>query len=78
MLAIISISFDTRQKSRKNFSAEILIFSIGFYQFSLLIAAIGHARGFYAGNETKCKTKVVEQKLIAKSANAQFESLKTN
>ena len=42
----------------------------------LLISAILHAKGFMEEWKKSSKKEVVEQKLIAKSANAQFESLK--
>ena len=44
--------------------------------FALLISAFLHARGFMVAMKQNAKKEVVEQKLIAKSANAQFESLK--
>lgn len=44
--------------------------------FALLISAIFHAKGFIEEWKKSTKKEVVEQKLIAKSANAQFESLK--
>ena len=47
-----------------------------FINFAIMISAIGHARGFMAAWKNSTKKEVVEQKLIAKSANAQFESLK--
>lgn len=43
---------------------------------SLLISAILHAKGFIEEWKKSTRKEVVEQKLIAKSANAQFESLK--
>lgn len=43
---------------------------------SLLISAIMHAKGFIEEWKKSTRKEVVEQKLIAKSANAQFESLK--
>lgn len=44
--------------------------------FALMISAILHAKGFINEWKKSTKKEVVEQKLIAKSANAQFESLK--
>lgn len=44
--------------------------------FALMISAILHAKGFIAEWKKSTRKEVVEQKLIAKSANAQFESLK--
>lgn len=43
---------------------------------ALLISAFLHARGFMEELKKNSKKEVVEQKLIAKSANAQFETLK--
>lgn len=43
---------------------------------ALLISAFLHAKGFMEELKKNTKKEVVEQKLIAKSANAQFESLK--
>lgn len=43
---------------------------------ALLISAFLHAKGFADELKKTSKKEVVEQKLIAKSANAQFESLK--
>lgn len=43
---------------------------------SLLISAVLHARGFMVALQRTTRSQVVEQKLIAKTANAQFESLK--
>lgn len=47
-----------------------------FINFALLISAFLHAKGFMLAMKQNAKQEVVEQKLIAKSANAQFESLK--
>ena len=44
---------------------------------ALLISAILHAKGFIDAWKSSTKQEVVQQKLIAKSANAQFESLKS-
>ena len=41
-----------------------------------MISAIGHARGFMAAWKNSTKKRSSRTKLIAKSANAQFESLK--
>ena len=43
---------------------------------ALLISAILHAKGFMEEWKRSSKKEVVEQKLMARSANAQFESLK--
>lgn len=47
-----------------------------FINLALLVSAFLHARGFMLAMKRTAKKEVVEQKLIAKSANAQFESLK--
>lgn len=47
-----------------------------FVNFALMISAFLHAKGFMEELKKNTKQEVVEQKLIAKSANAQFESLK--
>ena len=44
--------------------------------FALMISAILHAKGFVEEWKKSTRKEIVEQKLIAKSANAQFESLK--
>jgi len=44
--------------------------------FALMISAFLHAKGFMEELKKNTKQEVVEQKLIANSANAQFESLK--
>lgn len=58
------------------FSAEWNFTNWFFINFALLISAFLHARGFMLAMKQNAKKEVVEQKLIAKSANAQFESLK--
>ena len=60
----------------KFFSGEMNFINWFFINFAIMISAIGHARGFMAAWKNSTKKEVVEQKLIAKSANAQFESLK--
>lgn len=44
--------------------------------FALMISAFLHAKGFMEELKKVTRKEVVEQKIIAKSANAQFESLK--
>ncbi|WP_027376825.1 2TM domain-containing protein [Kaistella palustris] len=66
---------------QKRDSAEFfqgdLAFSNWFtINIALLISAILHAKGFIDEWKKATRKEVVEQKLIAKSANAQFESLK--
>lgn len=64
------------KSQEKFFNGEMNFINWFFINFALLIAAIGHARGFMLAMKQNAKQEVVEQKLIAKSANAQFESLK--
>lgn len=47
-----------------------------FINFALMMSAILHARGFMLAMKQNAKEQVVEQKIIATSANAQLESLK--
>lgn len=58
------------------FSSKYSFVNWFMINFSLLISAIVHAKGFIEEWKKASKKEVVEQKLIAKSANAQFESLK--
>ena len=60
----------------KFFNGEMNFINWFFINFAIMISSIGHARGFMAAWKNSTKKEVVEQKLIAKSANAQFESLK--
>ena len=62
-------------------SSNFFTGSLGFFNWftinvALLISAILHAKGFIDEWKSATKEEVVHQKLIAKSANAQFESLK--
>lgn len=47
-----------------------------FLNFSLMVSAVLHAKAFMEAWKASARKQVVEQKIIAKSANAQFESLK--
>ena len=61
----------------ENIFSKKYTFSIWFMiNFALMISAFLHAKGFMEELKKTSKKEVVEQKLIAKSANAQFESLK--
>lgn len=62
------------KSQEKFFSGDLNFLNWFFINFSLLIAAIGHARGFMLAMKQNAKQEVVEQKLIAKSANAQFKA----
>ena len=62
-------------------SSKFFTGTMGFFNWfainvALLISAILHAKGFIDAWKSSTKQEVVQQKLIAKSANAQFESLK--
>ena len=66
---------------QKRDSAEFFSGAMGISNWltinvALLISAILHAKGFVEAWKSSTKQEVVQQKLIAKSANAQFESLK--
>ena len=78
VLACNYINFIIIQKadSSKFFSGSMGLFNWFLINFALLISAILHAKGFMDEWKKSSKKEVVEQKFIAKSANAQFESLK--
>ncbi|WP_297983953.1 2TM domain-containing protein [uncultured Chryseobacterium sp.] len=66
---------------QKNNPAEFFSGSMGFFNWitiniSLLVSAVLHAKGFIEEWKKSARSEVVEQKIIAKSANAQFETLK--
>lgn len=61
---------------KKFFSGDYGFINWFFINLALLISAILHARSFMLAWKNATRKEVVEQKLIAKSANAQFESLK--
>ena len=66
---------------QKNNPAQFFRGEMGFVNWviiniALLVSAIMHAKGFMEEWKKSSRKEVVEQKLIAKSANAQFESLK--
>ena len=63
-------------KTEEFFSTKWNFTNWFFINFALLISAFLHAKGFMQAMKQNAKQEVVEQKLIAKSANAQFESLK--
>ena len=58
------------------FSGDLGLFNWFMINIALLISAILHAKSFIEEWKKSTRKEVVEQKLIAKSANAQFESLK--
>ena len=58
------------------FSGTMGFFNWAAINISLLVSAVLHAKSFIEEWKKSTKKEVVEQKLIAKSANAQFETLK--
>lgn len=58
------------------FSGTIAINNWFTINIALLISAILHAKGFMEEWKKSTRKEIVEQKLIARSANAQFETLK--
>ena len=58
------------------FQGNMMLSHILTVNISLLISAILHAKDFMEEWKKSAKQQVTEQKIIAKSANAQFESLK--
>ena len=58
------------------FSAKYTVVNWFTINIALLISAFLHAKGFMEELKKTSKKEVVQQKLIASSANAQFESLK--
>jgi hypothetical protein len=58
------------------FSSKYNVVNWFTINIALMISAFLHAKGFMEELKKNTKKEVVEQKLIAKSANAQFESLK--
>ncbi|WHF50758.1 2TM domain-containing protein [Chryseobacterium gotjawalense] len=66
---------------QKQNTSEFFSGTMGFVNWftiniALLISAVLHAKGFIEAWKSSTRQEVVQQKLIAKSANAQFESLK--
>lgn len=58
------------------FSGEMALSNWIIINVALLVSAILHAKSFMEEWKKSAKREVIEQKIIAKSANAQFESLK--
>ncbi len=65
-----------KQNVSEFFSGNMGFFNWFTINVALFISAILHAKGFVEAWKSSTKQEVVQQKLIAKSANAQFESLK--
>ena len=76
VLNYINFIIYQKQDFSKFFSGEMGFFNWFSINIALLISAILHAKGFMEEWKKSSRKEVVEQKLIAKSANAQFESLK--
>ena len=76
VLNYINFIIYQKQDFSKFFSGEMGFFNWFSINIALLISAILHAKGFIEEWKKSSRKEVVEQKLIAKSANAQFESLK--
>ncbi|SFI89870.1 Histidine kinase [Kaistella treverensis] len=72
------VNFILIQKENPNefFAGKTGFFNWIILNITLLVSAILHAREFMDAWKRSTRQEVVQQKLIAKSANAQFESLK--
>ncbi len=64
------------EDSAEFFSDTMNLVNWFMINFALMISAMLHAKGFIEEWKKSARKEIVEQKLIAKSANAQFESLK--
>lgn len=70
------VVFQKGASTEEYFSGEYNFINWFTINIALLISAFLHAKGFMEELKKTSRKEVVEQKLIAKSANAQFESLK--
>lgn len=70
------VVFQKAATTEEYFSGKYNFINWFTINIALLISAFLHAKGFMEELKKSSKKEVVEQKLIAKSANAQFESLK--
>jgi len=70
------VIFQKNATTEEYFSGKYNFINWFTINVALLISAFLHARGFMEELKKTSRKEVVEQKLIAKSANAQFESLK--
>lgn len=70
------VLFQKAATSAEFFSGKYNFMNWFMVNIALLISAFLHAKGFMEELKKTSKKEVVEQKLIATSANAQFESLK--
>lgn len=76
LINYISFVVIQKQDFANFFRGNIAINNWFTINIALLISAVLHAKGFMEEWKKSTRNEVVEQKLIAKSANAQFESLK--
>lgn len=70
------VVFQKKATTEEFFSGKYNFTNWFMVNIALLISAFLHAKGFMEELKKNTKKEVVEQKLIAKSANAQFETLK--
>ncbi|WP_294279002.1 2TM domain-containing protein [uncultured Chryseobacterium sp.] len=70
------VVFQKAATTEEYFSGKYSFINWFTINIALLISAFLHAKGFMEELKKSSRKEVVEQKLIAKSANAQFESLK--
>lgn len=70
------VVFQKAATTEEYFSGKYSFINWFTINIALLISAFLHAKGFMEELKKTSRKEVVEQKLIAKSANAQFESLK--
>jgi two-component system LytT family sensor kinase len=70
------VVFQKTATTQEYFSGKYSFMNWFTINVALLISAFLHAKGFMEELKKTSRKEVVEQKLIAKSANAQFESLK--
>lgn len=70
------VVFQKGASTEEYFSGKYNFINWFTINIALLISAFLHAKGFMEELKKTSRKEVVEQKLIAKSANAQFESLK--
>lgn len=70
------VVFQKSATTEEYFSGKYNFINWFTINIALLISAFLHAKGFMEELKKTSRKEVVEQKLIAKSANAQFESLK--
>lgn len=72
---LLNVSYYNNSQE-KFFSGQMMFYHVITINIALLIAAILHAKSFMEEWKKAAKSQVTEQKIIAGSANAQFETLK--